>query len=413
MKKILLVVNILNLLGCCWLLVKLLFNYVGTPYILEYGGFYLFFVTWVVEFILEKRWKRWQWNYTTGYFILLIVFFLLSIIYAPFDSEVYFKHLLEKRYALFGFGIVGLFGLNKYYKLSYCFNVMIITSILTICYLVFFRIGFVPFITFPERAILLANARIASVNAHMGFNLYLNLSLIGIWYICTHSWHRLPHWKRYGYGAALLVIFYILSQSEGRSGFLASIVLMFSFIVLEIWKRRKILGLLVVLLLPFILFAASSHHARMSTDKLHSEPRLMLWHAAVEKIEDDKPVFGYGMSRAQEEFDKVNMKYISEEYCHYWLSFKPYFIDTHNQYLQTFLEFGIIGLLLLLVLYTAPVFLVAPKRRILTVLICGLCAYQSMFDMFITGQFCPLFCLLMLFLLKVKDDVQPRCESGK
>ena len=111
------------------------------------------------------------------------------------------------------------------------------------------------------------------------------------------------------------------------------------------------------------------------------------------------------MSRAQEMYDTVNYKYCSPEYTAYVTANQPMFTDSHNQYIQTALEFGIIGLILLLFIYGAPIFICKKGRRAFAFFICALCAYQSLFDMFITGQFCTLFCLMMLILLRVDDDV--------
>lgn len=404
MEKIIKIVNLLNLFACCWLLVRVLFWNIDLPYWFEYGGLYLFFTTFVVEILLEKRWRNIHWNKTTLYFCLFFVFFILGVVYAPFDGSEYFRHHMEARYSLLGFSIVGIFGVNKYYKLSYLFNVMIISSFLAIVYLVFFKIGLPEFVTSSERSILFTNARIATVNAHMGFNLYLNLSLVGIWYICTRKWEKMSRLLRYSYIFILFVLFFVLSISEGRSGFLASLVIMSTFIIIEAWKHRKVFGLFVALSLPILAFFISTQHARLSEDMIQSEPRLDFWHSAIELI-SEKPIFGYGMSNAQEAFNSVNMKYTEPAYSEFWKHKNPWYIDTHNQYLQTTLEFGVVGLLLLLVIYFTPIFIVSVEKRMLAVFICGLCAYQSMFDMFITGQFCMFFCLLMLFLLRVPDDI--------
>ncbi|HOH71459.1 MAG TPA: O-antigen ligase family protein [Paludibacteraceae bacterium] len=397
------ILNYINLIGCILISIRTLFYNIEMPYLLNFGSLYLFFITWVIEFFVEKRWTNWRCDKTTIYFIVLISFFLLSLLYAPFDTTKYFKNLLEKRYALLGFGIVGLFGLNKKYKLSYFLNTIIITAIVAIVFLIS-KIGWSTFFLSPNRDVLLTQTRIAYISAHMGFNLYLNFALVGIWYICTHKWNQMATWKHYAYGFALIVIFGILSLSEGRSGFVASILLICSFTVFEIWKRRKILGLLIILLAPIALYEASAHHSRMSEEMLRNEPRLALWHSAVDLI-TKKPLTGYGMSRAQEMYDTVNYKYCSPEYTEYVTSNQPMFTDSHNQYIQTALEFGIIGLILLLFIYGAPIFICKKGRRAFAFFICALCAYQSLFDMFITGQFCTLFCLMMLILLRVDDDV--------
>ena len=160
MEKIIKRVNFLNLFACCWLLVRVLFWNTDLPYWFEFGGLYLFFTTFVVEILLEKRWRNLHWNKTSMYFCLFFVFFILGVVYAPFDGSEYFRHHMEARYSLLGFSIVGIFGINKYYKLSYLFNVMIISSFLAILYLVFFKIGMSEFVTSPERSLLFKNAKI-------------------------------------------------------------------------------------------------------------------------------------------------------------------------------------------------------------------------------------------------------------
>jgi len=130
------ILNYINLIGCILISIRALFYNIEIPYLLNFGGLYLFFITWIIEFFVEKRWTNWHCDKTTIYFIVLISFFLLSLLYAPFDTTKYFKNLLEKRYALISFGIVGLFGLNKKYKLSYFLNTIIITAIVAIIFLI-------------------------------------------------------------------------------------------------------------------------------------------------------------------------------------------------------------------------------------------------------------------------------------
>lgn len=403
MEKVIKGVNILNLLAYCWLVVRVLFWSVDLPYWFAYGGFYLFFLSFIAEVFLEKRWDNIRWDKKTIYFCCIVCFFILGFIYAPFDGRDYFWHHMESRYPLFGFSVVGIFGLNKYYKLSYLFKTMIVTSVVAILF-IFFKVGIVEFIMSPNRNFLFTQARIENVNAHMGFNLFLNVSLVGIWYICSSSWRRIPRYTRYLYVFAMCIIFFVLSISEGRSGFLASIFLLCSFLAVEVWRRRKFLGFVMALLLPLVLAFAASQHTRISHNAIGSEPRLAFWHSAFELIEK-KPILGYGISNAQVAFDHVNMKYTTPAYREYWTKQELWFIDTHNQYLQTTLEFGLVGLLLLLLIYFGPIGIVESKRRLLCLYLCGLCAYQSVFDMFITGQFCLFFCLLTLAVLRTKNDI--------
>lgn len=80
-------------------------------------------------------------------------------------------------------------------------------------------------------------------------------------------------------------------------------------------------------------------------------------------------------------------------------------VDCHNQYLQTTMEFGIVGLCLLLFLYVFPFFIVEERRKLFSFFLLALSAYQSIFDMFMTAQFATVFCILIVLILNVKNDV--------
>ena len=110
---------------------------------------------------------------------------------------------------------------------------------------------------------------------------------------------------------------------------------------------------------------------------------------------------GYGLSNAQEKFDTERVKYQSE-YFRIW-SQKINNVDSHNQYLQTTLEFGLVGLLLLLLIYYFPFSMVNSSRITLLSLFVVLYSYHSIFDMFITGQFATVFSILILLILDDND----------
>lgn len=372
-------------------------------------GFYLFFASFFLEIILEKKWLNIQMDKMRIYFMVLFFFFLLALIYCPFESSTkYTKILLEKRIPLLGFAIVGFFGVNSKFKLNYFLNTFIISSILTILYLIFIRIGIIEFISNPQRIESFKIVRNLYVNSHMLFDFYLNISLISVWYILTRSWNRTTWWKRYLYIISLSIIFCFLSISEGRSGFILGIILMLSFIFFEIWKKRKALGIIIGLLIPFLLIGIVSNHKRMDKKSIETEARLFLWQSGVSVIKE-KPIFGYGISDAQEAFDIARRKYQTEEFRVANAHYKH--LDCHNQFLQTTMEFGIFGLLILLFLYIYPVFVVENNRKLFSLFLLFLCAYQSVFDMLITGPFSSLFGILIIMLLSVKNNIVKTSEK--
>jgi len=392
------VVNYFNFISCLLLTAISIFYF---P--IQKVGFILFFISYFLEVLLEKKWERIQFDKKNFYFLVMIFFFLLAIFHYPFEqSSKYFGYLTIKRLSIFGFAAVGIMGVNDKFKLNYFLNTLIITSIVIIGYLVFIRIGLLEFIRNPLREDIFTNERILYVNSHMMFNFYLNISIISIWYILTRSWKRTIWWKRYLYVSALTIIFGTLSITEGRSGFIVGIFIMLFFIFFEIWKRKKVAGIIIGLLIPFLIIDVAGHHKRISEKAIETEPRLFLWKSAVSVIKE-KPIFGYGITDAQLQFDLARAKYQTEEFRLGWI--KSPRLDSHSQYLQTTMEYGIIGLLILLFIYVYPVFLADKNRKIFSFLLMFLCAYQSVFDMFITGQFSAIFGILIILILRVENNI--------
>lgn len=390
-----------NVAGALYIIATIIFN----NFTIHQYGYYVFFLSYIAEFIIDKRWQNFKFTKIHIYYLGMVLFFILPLLYYPFDTTTYFKLLIEKRYPLLGIGIIGFFGLNDKYKLNYFLNTIIISAVAVILYLLIFKVGIINFITRPDRDALFTLGRTEAINQHMMFNFYLNLALISIWYMISRSWQQTKPINRILYISAMTLIFFVLYLSEGRSGFLAGILLMCAFVFFEIWKRKRTLSLLLALLIPFILVLFASGHKRISKESFQEEPRLFLWEAATEVIEES-PVWGNGISRAQEKYDTIRNIYETPEYRHHWHEvYHARLIDCHNQYLQIIMEFGVLGILFVIFLYCYPFFIVEPRRKLLSFFILTLCAYQSIFDMFITGPFCLIFCFLTLLLLRMENNI--------
>ena len=392
----------LNILGFYWIIFGWTFQAIPGRWA-YYGGLYVFFITWLIEVVVEKRWRSVRWDKRTLYFLLPILFFSLALLYAPFDTDTNFKWLLERRYGLAGFGLVGLLGMNREYSLHRVFCFLIVLAIGAIIYIAY-RAGGWHWLMSEHRAELFSAARVHYVNAHTQFNYLLCLTLIAIWYLLFREQKRPRWWGIILYVSAALVILYSLSLSEGRTGFLAGFFLVGLLCVMETWRYRRWMGAVMMVMALTLFSVVVAHHSRMSKDKLQGEPRLVFWQAAEEPIKA-RPLLGYGMSRAQEEFTRVFIEKVPEDYQNEWRNHIGA-IDSHNQYIQTQLEFGMIGLLLLLAIYLLPI-LIDTQHRLLTVMMIGLSMFQSVFNTFMTGDFCIIFCVLLLILLMIDRYNQP------
>lgn len=391
-----------NIVGLIWTLCVCLFNPALLPKWLINGGLIIFFVTWVVEFVWEKRWqvkpsKEWI------FYGLLVVFFLWAFLYWPWEGNTYFHHHLEQRLPLLAFGIIGIFGINNRYSRSMLIHTMIIAAVSSVLFLVI-KTGWHDVFVSQDRIYLVADTRIRYINSHMVYNLFLNCTLVGIWYLLFHADRQPQLWQKIVYSVAILIIFFALLCSDGRSGFFMGIVMVGCMTVIELYRYSKCLGSVVGAVIVAGILMLCSLHPRITKEKLEHNLRFSYWKAAVELIRE-KPVVGYGMNNAQEEFDKVNMKYASEYDKYYWTVLHHHYVDCHNQYLQTMLEYGIIGLILLLAIYLSPLWICwGSERWWLALFFTLLSMGQSLFDMFLTGQFSMLYGLMFLMTMQITRD---------
>lgn len=403
MQKIVTVVHWFNLLAALFLTATMMFEYVDVPWGLLPQ--FLFFSSYIVEFFLDKKWKRVTLNKTHLYFLVMFGFFGLALVYYPFDSTTYFRVLLERRYALAGFAFVGFFGVNDKYKLSYFLNLFVVTSLLIIAYLLVVRIGLPDFFESDQKIRLFNRTRTAYVNQHMGFNLFLDLALVSIWYLFKSSWRLMPIWKRVVYFLSAGIFLSCLLISEGRAGFLITIVLVCVIIGFELWERLSKWGLLVAFILVVIAIGFASQHQRIRNMRIEGDPRVFLWQSAWTVIKE-KPLLGHGISTAQEHFNIERERNQTSSFEYEVKTMWPdVIIDSHNQVTQTWMEFGLLGVCFLMYLWLSPLLIVDKKRRLFTLLMLLLCVNQAMFNPFITGSSSALFGVITLLLLRVPNNL--------
>lgn len=393
----------LSVVGFDWMLIMCIFSNEVIPSHIANMGYFLFGVPWIAEMIMNGRWRyHFRIEHLLSY--AMILFFVFELIYLPNEGDIYLKKLMEKRYPLLLFAVTGLFGYSS--KLTYkrVVDTMVAVSALAVI-AVIVNAGVWHLIVGPGRTTAFSESRTAIVNTHMMFNFYLNAAFIGMWWMWFRCGEK-SKWRGVLYSAATLLTLFALVFGDGRSGLLMFIALVVTFVAIGCWKRLRWKTILILVLLVGIGSAVVMCNARFRQYGFHNEAREGYWRAAFELIEE-KPLVGYGVNNAQEEYDKVNMKYQTEDMPHLWyIENNCEFIDTHNQFIQTTLEFGLVGLLVLLSLYILPVVAADSKRRILVMLIIAMSLLQSMTDMFITGQFCTIYCILTQSAIAFSQDIK-------
>ena len=360
-----------------------------------------------IEFVYNKRWQGFKWEAKHWYLCIVLLYFSLFYLHLPFEKLYYrsWVKILERNNAyLLLLVFCGFLGFGKEHKLSYYLNTLIVVAVLSVLYIVCYKIGLGNFIAAEDKTWAFANERIASVNHHMKYNMYLNLALIGIWYLLSRGYQRMRWWLISYYVLCFVILFYTLSITEGRNGFLMCLITLIFIVVIETWKRNKWLSvvcLVGVLIVAGLLFA---HNKRLDNNHLKEEPRLFLFKVAKEMIKE-KPLLGWGANEGQYFFTQHRMAHPECEYYNgHFLDSQVYpYTDSHSQYLQTLIVYGTVGLAVLLATFTMPFFITCKKQ--LAFLIIALVATQSVTQMLMIDESIPIFIYGIWFLLFFTDDI--------
>jgi len=397
------IINFINLFSVFFLITQLPIYY-GK---LQRLAIIAFLASYLIEFVLEKRWAQFKWNKTQWIFVLFIGYFFLTLIYAPFEVVPnYLSRILEIRLPFILTGIIGLFGVNKLYKLKYFAYAFIITSLLMISYLIFYKIGYFVFLHDQKREFLLEMVRKQSINSHMIFNYFLNVSLIFTFYLLSAK-NKFKYSIIFKFLAAFsgLIIYVILLMSEGRLGFLMANLIVFVMIFHLLWKWHKILAIFIGLALFCGMGYAISHHNRINKNEVTHEPRLIVWKLASEVIKA-KPIFGNGASTGANIFmDKlasckelnVGPQDVLGEAIY---SRRLLGAHAHSQFIMTVIEFGFFGLIIFLFMNLFPLFVMPPKLRIYIVMFIVISCAQLLTDIYFSGITPLTYALLMVLFFR-------------
>lgn len=202
-------------------------------------------------------------------------------------------------------------------------------------------------------------------------------------------------------GAAVILVVYLFAISS-RSGIVSLALLLMSCVVHLTFFRKKYKAALIVVLFSGALVAglylampsmfdrfAALHLNRVADD------RVVTWKCGM-KIAQEHLLVGHGSG------DYMPQLLVAYEEMNYPKAVRNNY-NAHNQYIETLLETGLVGLVFLLVMFLAPFVAAFAKNRrsLLSVLaimvIASQCFFESMLNRQMGVQFIALvYCLLIL-----------------
>ncbi len=391
----------LLIFSTCLLVATLPFGYTATHRL----SIYIFLGTYLVDYIASSLYKRWEWkNSVKEYlFLCMILFFLLQFIFYPIETHLDFFHkICEDRLSFIAIGVIGIMGINKRLRVEHiawtCVSVALIASLFLL-----FHIHGSP--DGESIRTYLGTVRIEYFTSHMLFNLYINTAII-------FSFYLLRRYKKPSIIAflivSIIVFLIIITLSDGRIGMLSGYFITALILTIKLWKRKHILVLfLIISIAAFSILIL--RHDKFSSFNIHNEPRFVIWNNTISEIE--KHPMGMGASTAAYTIME-NLKEMVQtgEFTDYTViqainENSIYGAHSHSQYLQTTLEYGPIGLLILLSIFILPAFIRNKELYTTTLVYSILYAIQPATDIFVSGM--NLIGFLLILLVLVSNDMTP------
>jgi O-antigen ligase len=336
-----------------------------SPFI-QYGLIF-FFVSFIADYLTSKRWQEgFKWNTSRVVSALILLQFVLLFIFGFFEKDTrYLSTFYEMRTAYLGFGIVGLLGVSDKFKVrpfAYASALTMVPFLIILYNMLPEWIANVDNI--QDKVNFISQVRGKNICSHMTLNIFLSVGMILFSKVISISKSKLEK----AFSILMILVFYVLVVTTmGRVGLLhASIVLLCIFLRFAATKLKYLIPTLVVLLVGAVgvgTFLLSDNSLKDDIKVLNkTNPREYIWHDGVELIKES-PIVGLGAStnalRVKERLLANEELCSMEKFLIMNLKKEHVFgMHTHNQLMQSWQEYGIIGLVAILALFVAMILLV-------------------------------------------------------
>lgn len=395
-------VSYLSMVGLLALLVTMPFHYSEAQRI----ALYWIAATYPLDYIVNKRWRGWKWTQAKWTYVAFIAFFCLIPIWQLFDPirTSLYQFTIERYMPFLVVGVCGLAGLTDKFRIEYAAWVMLGVSAGIVVYLLY-RAGLPDFANFETWAKHFNQLRAMEVNTHMTINLYFNLSLVLGLYTILRS--KYAWWVKVLTGVMMLPILFAFSFTEGRTGVLTFLgIVMLTLMYYMFRKRRWWLSIFIILFAcGAALFLMQRERFQVAVTEVN--PRIYIWNVAGDEIREH-PLLGQGVCSAREKF--VDRGLADQEFQDYYAnSFRLEeelrygvanmdIMHPHNAVLETWTQFGIVGVLLLLACWVLPLIMRLGREQLYVDLCVFAFFMQAMFES-MGNNLPPMFLCMMVILI--------------
>ena len=282
--------------------------------------------------------------------ISFYVLLLLGMIHTENSSSGWFD--LEVKFSMFLFPVIlPFFKINKR-----IFNKVILSFIIGcfIAFLICLSMATMYYFSSLDPSVFYYN-KLSVFHHPTYFSMYLNFSIVIFYYVLITG--NKDFLIRSDFLLILMIsmfsVFVVLLSS--KMGLITLLVIIFAGTVLWFLKSRAIFPSILVFLMVSSMIYISFNYSNIIQERINeavqsiseedysfstTSARLAIWEVAMDVIEES-PIYGYGTGDVKDELLKV---YKEREYN--FLFYNK--LNCHNQYLQSAIAFGVIGLIIFL-----------------------------------------------------------------
>lgn len=385
---------------------------------------------WIVSWFLEGRFMKREYlklgreNWPTYLFGTLFLALTLSLLWAISPKEA--NQALERQISYIILPIIALFGFNTRYKPKQIMTAFVggaTFTALAYFFVIFYIYNFQYYFGYPQYTISYSGmpfdfyADVSSVIKHRFY--HCTLLLVAFLMLIYLKGDLI---KRYGKSNAYLIIAFISTIILGTiwmTGSRASILTIGILCALYVGRRLIRKGKIAITIVSAVMiigisFAVLFSSPRMNNVKINDllitsekpadpqmEPRVYIWQVALKEL-PDYILTGKGAGSTK--------SFMAEQYKRYDMPefYSDRRFNTHNQYLETCVELGFGGLILLLVALLSNVYVAQRKSRVFVIYFTTLLLFNLLFDSLLSrSDGVVLICLMnILFILMNRKEEQ-------
>ncbi len=366
----------------------------------------------VIDIIVNQRWKNINYRSPSAILCYLLIFqYLLILLYIPFErTTTHIGMIIEYRLSLLLFGLVGLFYTKRSINIKYYAYVAIaVTSYIAIYVLC--NVGLNNLQDFDTFKQLFTEYRHHHIQAHMATNTFFRATMLLSAYMVKQM---VRLWKKLLFTLPIILSYLLMIFSDGRIGLIGANLIVLAIIIYFLREYKIALLSLLSLVIILSITTITLHPKTSQTFDTNKNPRVWIWKIALEKIKA-KPITGYGVNTAQEEMrsgmlSSDEFMSVNDEFLISFLRNPDELLGAHphNQILQSILEFGVIGIVVISAILLLPIYILKQKHNSLLPIIFWVIIIMQLFTETIhTSMGEVAFCLYLILLIQLPEQVSP------